>query len=143
MSQPDPIKLKCLACPKEQEFTDPGAIIGSGWDVVCNKDDKMYPLCPRCSRALPARDERDSQLKGNSPKQVVYETETIAPGPVTHQETKVTSQGLKARARFSLVSVDVEVGGKTIAGLPDLQVLDLLTSLDKLEVGKEYSVALK
>lgn len=134
MSKSDPITLSCCFCGKECKFADQGDALAF-WKVEYNSKEEPVAICNEHALYAEAQEMMAAILAGKPiPKKGDIELK---------EEVKVETKGVKIRARFSLVSVDVEVGGKAITGLPDLVVADLLKSLDALEIGKEYSITLK
>lgn len=136
MSKSDPLTLECCFCHAKQEFSDQGQAI-ENWSVEENTKGEMFALCTKDARNQIALDTRMCLVMGKP-----IPEGGVADAREETKEEKVVTKGVKIRARFKLVSIDVEVAGMGIAGTAG-ELPELLKSLDILTIGNEYAVNLK
>ena len=141
MVSENPIELVCCVCGKKLVSSN---IFDSGWSLH-EANDKRTDLCFKCHQIQDARDEQESQIRGNPPKPLpkAEPTEAVVKAqsvPICNQ----LSSGVTIRARFKLESIDVKVGETLIAGdLTEAQEIRLPMSGDQLRVGGSYFINLK
>jgi hypothetical protein len=142
VSIPDPITLECCACHNKQAFIDQGQAI-SVWSVEENAKGESFALCHKCGFSQEGQDIRTCLIAGQPISQKKEgDLDVVRIKEKEKGQEVVETKGVKIRARFKLVSIDVEVAGTGIAGTSG-ELPDLLKSIDILEIGKEYEVSLK